>query len=298
MAERRHNSELHDAVSLVFDEFTELVSQRPALAEAVRKIANHLAETAPSEHPETISLPETQTDSALATGVEGPATATARLAISTRPEISSVSSEDDEKPRYSDVTDDDLSLMVQRCRLKAEGTLWALEREERLRDGADFHDEIRPNDQDIIQRAKKLPNCFLWMNQPRDNIWTRAGDYDLIADCFDALGESLSALDLSLDMGSPELFMEAIHLAAEAQSALRTAVSKVESYPDSDQQMAYHWLRNRANQDRFYIARFMKISDPADPTRCEAVIAEAQALQKLLKGSAEGEHPQEQRDVA
>ena len=84
------------------------------------------------------------------------------------------------------------------------------------------------------------------------------------------------------------------------QSALRTAVNRVDNYPDSDQQMAYHWLRNRASQDRFYIARFLKISDPADPNRADAVMAEAQELQKVLADTPviEDQPPQEQRDVA
>jgi len=189
--------------------------------------------------------------------------------------------------------------MAKRCRIKAEGTLWALEREERLRNDADFHDEIRPTDHEIIQRARQVPNCFLWMNQPRDDIWTRAGDYDLIADCYDALAESLTVLDASLDAGTADQFLQAVNLTAEAQSALRSAVARVEKFPDSDQQMAYHWLRNRANLDRFYIARYMKISDPADPDRSETILTEAAALLAAIQaGPSETEPPQEFQQAA
>jgi hypothetical protein len=288
---------LLEAISTLVEEVSELTADRPRLAAAVHKIAGHLFERTA---PEVGSLPPSNSDSAKATegSAKLPRLATTGTPAVHRPQLSTATCENP-KPRYSDVTDDDLSLMVERCRLKAEGILWALEREERLRDGADFHEEIRPADHEIIQRAKQLPNCFLWMNQPRDDIWKQAGDFDLIADCFDALAESLAALDMSLDAGSPEQFLEAVNLTAEAQSGLRTAVSRVENYPDSDQQMAYHWLRNRASQDRFYIARFMKISDPAVPDNAEEIMTKALAIQNgLTEAKSDGESPQEHRDVA
>ncbi|MDA0587271.1 MAG: hypothetical protein O2820_04605 [Planctomycetota bacterium] len=294
---------LLEAISTLVEEVSELTADRPRLAAAVHVIAGHLFErTAPEvglqdvgsqPAPKSTTTKSTATDEPNLPRLAVPGNSTVR-----RPQLSTHTCENP-KPRYSDVTDDDLSVMVERCRLKAEGTLWALEREERLRDGADFHEEIRPADHEIIQRAKQIPNCFLWMNQPRDDIWKKAGDFDLIADCFDALAESLAALDMSLDAGTPEQFLEAVNLTAEAQSGLRTAVSRVENYPDSDQQMAYHWLRNRASQDRFYIARFMKISDPAEPNNAEQTIAKAMAIQNTLtKANSDGSSPQEHRDVA
>jgi hypothetical protein len=172
------------------------------------------------------------------------------------------------KPRYSEVSDDDLTTMIERCRLKAEGARWAIERDERIRDGADFKLEVKPCDLEIIDRAKQVPNCFLWMNQPRSDIRTQANDFKLIADCFDALAETIMTLNVSLTSDDAEQLIQAVELVAEAQSGLRTAVSRVEDHPDTDQQLAYHWLRNRASKDRFYISRFMKITDPAEPENC------------------------------
>jgi hypothetical protein len=186
------------------------------------------------------------------------------------------------RPRHSDVSDNDLSLIAERCRLKAEGARWAVERDELLRDGADFSFDVRPGDLDIIGRARELPNCFLWMNQPRSDIWSHAEKYLLLADCFETLAECIEAILATTDMEDRTHFMAAIDMMAEAQSALRTAVSRVESHPDSDQQMIYYWLRNRANQDRFYISRFMKISDPADPGRNDDVHDRAFELLELV----------------
>lgn len=186
------------------------------------------------------------------------------------------------RPRYSDVTDDDLDMIIQRTRLKAEGARWAVERDERQRDGNDFATEIRPGDQDVIQRAKSLPHCYLWMNQPRGDVWDQADDFLLVADCFDALAESLVTLQATLDTENRESIRKAIDLVAEAQSALRMAVSRVEEHPDSDQQMVYHWLRNRASVERFYIERYMRITDPADPERCDDVMELSRTLRDSL----------------
>ncbi|MFT5323671.1 MAG: hypothetical protein ACI8P0_001522 [Planctomycetaceae bacterium] len=189
---------------------------------------------------------------------------------------------DSGRPRHSDVSDNDLALIAERCRLKAEGARWAVERDGLLREGADFSFDVRPGDQDIIGRARELPNCFLWMNQPRSDIWSRSENYLLLADCFETLAESIEAILATTDLEDRTHFMAAIEMMAEAQSALRTAVSRVESHPDSDQQMIYYWLRNRANQDRFYISRFMKISDPADPGRNDEVHDRAFELLELV----------------
>lgn len=208
---------------------------------------------------------------------------------------------DSGRPRHSDVTDSDLELITQRCRLKAEGARWAVERDELLRDGADFSYEVRPGDQDVIGRARELPNCFLWMNQPRSDIWSRADNYLLLADCFETLAECVEAILATAKLEDRSHFMIAVDMMAEAQSALRTAVSRVESHPDSDQQMVYYWLRNRANQERFYISRFMKISDPADPGRnddvhdrafelLEAVSPDQHLMTQLKRGMAKARH--------
>lgn len=189
--------------------------------------------------------------------------------------------------RYSDVTDDDLDLIIQRLQLKAEGARWAVERDDRQRDGEDFATQIRPGDQDIIQRAKSIPQCFLWMNQPRSDVWRKADDFLLIADCFDTAADALITLQATITSDCRESFRKAIDLLAEAQSALRVSVSRVEEHPDSDQQMIYHWLRNRAGVERFYIDRYMRITDPADPERCDDVTDECTALRNSLETAVE-----------
>ncbi len=178
--------------------------------------------------------------------------------------------------------DVDLELIIERCRLKAEGARWAVERVRLIDNGADFHTEVRPTDHQVIQRARDLPNCFLWMNQPRDDIRRQRGDFLQAALCFDAMAETLDVLLATLESDDNERFLATVDLVAEAQSALRTIVSRVEDYPDSDQQQVYHWLRNRANSYQFYSSRYKLISDPADPRNAHDVIEKAGNIRSEL----------------
>ena len=257
------STEVRDALALIVAELTAQTHENPELRAALETVDDWLSRQTGSENQPTVSHSEPS------------------------PPVSFQSSNvparaDSGRPRHSDVSDNDLSLIADRCRLKAEGARWAVERDELLRDGGDFSFDIRPGDQDIIGRARELPTCFLWMNQPRSDIWSRSDSYLLLADCFETLAECVEAILATTDLEDRTHFMAAVEMMAEAQSALRTAVSRVESHPDSDQQMIYYWLRNRANQDRFYISRFMKISDPADPTRNDDVHDRAFELLEMV----------------
>lgn len=166
------------------------------------------------------------------------------------------------------VADADLQLIESRCRLKAEGARWAATRQRRLREGADFHTEIEPKDREIIDKAKALPDCFLWMNHssgpcPKDlELW------EDVAGCFDAAADVLALLrEIVADVDeNPGVFEKMLDLGAEVQSALRMAVAAVGENPDNDQSQLFIWLRSVAAQEQVYIQHYMRIDDPADPT--------------------------------
>jgi hypothetical protein len=279
------------ALEVLAHELVRWSSDDPQLKSALHEVALFVASsTSGSSLSQSVSGPHLRSN---ATSTAATPRAFETFDSSGQPDSIEHASQDggdrDSRPRYSDVADDDLPLIIKRCRLKAEGTRWAVERDELLRDGADFAEEIRPVDAEIIEQAKALPNCFLWMNQPRNDTWTRADDYLLVADCFDTLADTLEAMHAAMGSGNAEQFMEAVLLVAEAQSAVRCAVAQVETHADSDQQQTYHWLRNRASRDRFYISRFMRISDPADPEDCDSVSGRAQKLKAAVENTPEGD---------
>ncbi|MDA0284390.1 MAG: hypothetical protein O3B13_08580 [Planctomycetota bacterium] len=272
---------VRSSLALIVADLSERALENPALRDALQEVTCWLKN-------------QSESTACLTSSADGEGSgATRQASEDARPDVG--------RPRHSDVTDSDLSLIAERCRLKAEGARWAVERDELLRDGADFAFDIRPGDQDIIGRARDLPNCFLWMNQPRGDIWSRAENYLLLADCFETLAECIEAIRATTNLEDRSHFLTAVDMMAEAQSALRTAVSRVESHPDSDQQMIYYWLRNRASQERFYISRFMKISDPADPGRnddvhdrafelLESISPEQHLATQIERGMAKARH--------
>ena len=171
--------------------------------------------------------------------------------------------------RRTSVANADLQLIENRCRLKAEGARWAAARQRSLRDGADYSTEIEPKDREIISKAKALEDCFLWMNHSSAPIPSDLRLWEDVAGCFEAAAMAVALLRQVIENGEKYRgFLEkAIDLTAEAQSALRMAVEMVDGKPDSDQNRMFHWLRQAATEEQIFIARFMRLDDPADPTR-------------------------------
>ncbi len=155
-----------------------------------------------------------------------------------------------------------------RCRIKAEGCHWAFKRLGLKANGADHMAEIAPGDRAIVEKAKGLPDCRLWMNSvsaPIPDDWSL---YETLAGCFEAL-----AAVLTIAASSPEIIAvdrhlheDLLKLVAEAQSAVREAVRRVDGPIDSDQVEAFRWVRNAAAKAGIFIDRHMRVEDPADPT--------------------------------
>ena len=62
-----------------------------------------------------------------------------------------------------------------------------------------------------------------------------------------------------------EFFEPALDLLAEAQSALRVAIDRIDGPKDQDQFRVYDWLRGVAAREQIFIRRHMRLDDPADP---------------------------------
>lgn len=162
----------------------------------------------------------------------------------------------------------DLSLIVQRCRLKVEGARWALARQELIRKGANYHSDVEPRDREIIAKARELKDCFLWMNHSNAPIPPDMQQWEDVAGCFESLAMAVSLLQQLSNNGDRDRdsLEKAYDLAAEAQSALRVAVEAVGAKPDTDQKQVFDWLHHKAYEQQVFIPRYMRLADPADPT--------------------------------
>ncbi len=180
------------------------------------------------------------------------------------------------------VTNADLPLIAARCQLKAEGARWAAARQRLLKEGVDFDTAIEPGDRDIIARAKMLPDCFLWMCHRDKPMPADLTLYDELASCFDAAAAIVTLLDHLLKDETPEddIFEQALDLAAEAQSALRLAITGMDGSGDSDQLKLFNWLRATGADQQILIHRFMRKDDPADPKAWAQLQQRIQALEE------------------
>ncbi len=169
--------------------------------------------------------------------------------------------------------ENNLQLIETRCRLKAEGARWAATRQRSIQDGSNYYMEIEPKDQEIISKAKTLEDCFLWMNHSSAPIPADLRLWEDVAGCFEAAAMATALLRQVIENGEEYRgFLEkALDLAAEAQSAVRMAVEMVDGRPDSDQNKMFNWLRQMATEQQIFIARYMRLDDPADPTQWNAL---------------------------
>ena len=216
-----------------------------------------------------------------------PATAAARVEPTPHPELTlgrSIAPADSGNQalvaRWGDSADDeDLPLIIERCRLKAEAARWAVERQRLIAEGANYAIDIEPPGRELIARAKALPDCFLWMCHPSGPCPSDLKLYEDVAGCFDAVAACLSDLrqvEEAAGHGRKD-FMGLLHLLAEAQSALRLAIDRIGGKPDLDQIRTFDWLKTTVNEHQIYIPRHMRADDPADSTQWKGLVARISA---------------------
>jgi hypothetical protein len=185
------------------------------------------------------------------------------------------------------VSDDDLPMIAERCRLKAEGARWAGRRQQLLQVGADYDSEIEPNDRDIIARAKMLPECFLWMCHRDGPTPDDLSEYETLAGCFEGAAAAMTLLYTLLETPAEERegFTEALELAAESQSALRVVITEMGGNTDSDQYKIFQWLKQTGAEQQILIRRYMRKDDPADPMNWQALIDNVHALEERIESN-------------
>lgn len=167
-------------------------------------------------------------------------------------------------PATADDSVPDLQIVIERTRLKAESCRWGVERRRRVNMGADFEQEIRPKNDELIRRAKSMYPCFLWAMdtfnpQSVDNM-------TLAASCYDNLASAAELIQQIRQAPKPEEWREGAYaLLAEAQSALRALIESMELRPDADQENVFRWLRIHTELDHVHVEKYMRWNHRAKP---------------------------------
>lgn len=168
-------------------------------------------------------------------------------------------------------SDDNLSLIVARCRLKAQAARWAAERFQRLLADPESLDDIISSDRLLLAKAGGLAGCRLWMlgsfRVPEQLylLGQLAGSFEVVADGADLLNRIAKQAD-PLPKG---IWERAARLTAEAQSMLRVSVERVHDRSDYDQTAAFWRIRDELARRQIYLERYMRSEDPADPAAWE-----------------------------
>ena len=183
----------------------------------------------------------------------------------------------------SQISRADLVWIRARCRMKAEAARWAAERIRRIEQRADVEIEITPLDRDLLRRAGKLPECFVWTHKLSLSNVGKPADYDRLAGNFDASAEALEFVEFMLDReGEDDVDLSrALYLMAETQSALRASVQffAPDWKYDNDQILIFQWLRQIGRERNIFISQYMRLDDMADPDAWEARIERIHDMQ-------------------
>lgn len=177
-----------------------------------------------------------------------------------------------------------LELISRRSRVKAEACRWAIERRQIIDSSGEMDERVAPRDAELIERARSYENCFVWALHPYADL---PDDHQLevIAGCYECLAVAAETmLEIDRLSGNREIQQEAMQLVAAAQSALRKALfDGGRRQRDPDQEDAFHWLKEQTGRRRIYVARHMRLMDPADPETWESRIEAGQQLVEQLE---------------
>lgn len=171
----------------------------------------------------------------------------------------------------------DTETVTSRARLKAEVARWCADC---LRGEVPYEAEARYY-RGAIQRAKALPQCYLWMLEYRGP--TSLLEY--VADCYEAIADVAELLPLiPKARRRPSWAERLLDIAATVQSALHNVIREagldVRRYPDPDQDAIFSWLKWYTRIYQKFIPRHMELRDPADFTRISRVIEELDQLRE------------------
>ena len=167
------------------------------------------------------------------------------------PSSGGVSSPGEPPKRSTSGSGVNLATMEARCRSKADAARWVAESQRRLREGTEAPVPGELADAETTCWAETLRDAFFFSTAKSASGPVDLSLLDDVAGCFDTVAESLAVV------GEPPRQRKAhervLRYVAEAQSALRRALDRLDIHDDPDQEDVYEWLRATAARDRVYL---------------------------------------------
>ena len=166
-------------------------------------------------------------------------------------------------------------LMVHHCR-------WSVQREELIRQKADYQTEIAPMDNDFIRQGKESKILIWTINSPlaSDEAYNRMEKcYQTILVAFRFLKQVEESCPDGMD--GRNLLARVAQLSADAQCILKTELRSQgkEVTKDPIQNEAFRYLRELGNKEHFYLYN-IKSQDEIPLDRADNIISEIEELQE------------------
>ncbi|HET6572748.1 MAG TPA: hypothetical protein VFG68_04030 [Fimbriiglobus sp.] len=277
--------ELLTAIAPLVARFAAVLDRDPALRRELADFARALADWIDAPRPAETPPPE-------------PAPAAAPPALDIPPSLPSpppaepvvLLTSEDEEDREPDLVP--LSVLVARCRLKADAAGLIARRLSAEPVGA-FEEA------DLTHRAAVLPNCFLWMLDPRytppsvapPKVWADlAGGFHTAAAAADLLAACEQAPAGLAERATPDV----LALAAEAQSVLWYAVADTQTVQqDFEQVQLYIRVIEETRRLHVYVPRYLKRDHRTDPASWPDVARRVAEVAARLRQA--GEHDKVRR---
>lgn len=178
----------------------------------------------------------------------------------------------------------DLELVARRCRLKVDSCRHQIVRQNQAADSPEEHESLQRMNE-LINRAKAMPDCFLWMFF-RKGLPTGDEQLEVIAGCYEAMADAaalchaIEPLDQWPDEG---VVREALQLLSTTSSGLRVSLEETWlTQPDIDQDEVHQWLKLVTAEHRYHVRQHMQLSDPANPV-VDVPAAREQAIVLLAR---------------
>ncbi len=182
----------------------------------------------------------------------------------------------------SEIVPQQLPLLARRCHAKAEACRLV---------AASPTSIDRAATSELIEKAKLLPECFLWMFDPGGDYSDRPKVWEDLAGAFDtaaAIAEMLAVWDTLPEADYQRTARDVLYFAAEAQAVLYTAVSDTGRHGrDRDQLELYISIKDRTKRAGVFVERYMTINDPADASRWSDLLRRVTEFSGNFRGSEE-----------